>query len=187
MKPTLPTLALTLLYSFSIGCSPHAAPAPPIPAPGGTEGILRIGVYDSRAIAVAYAASPYHDKAIAKLAEEKSAADLAGDGRRAQAIKARGAALQTKLHLQGFARAPVDDLLDPVRDRLPEVAARAGVQVILPAPDWRDPAVQTVDLTDDLVSLYRPTPRTLRTVKELRAKKPVPVLDLLIADRSGDI
>ncbi|MCE5185955.1 MAG: hypothetical protein LLF76_07505 [Planctomycetaceae bacterium] len=49
--------------------------------------LLRVGVYDSRAIAIAYAASTYNEQQHQKLKAELDKAEAAGDAEKVKAIK----------------------------------------------------------------------------------------------------
>ena len=166
---TLFLISATLLAALPLGRSQASAPAR-----------LRIGTYDSRAVAVAYAASP-HNPVDAKL-REHAAAKAAGDRRKVAELEAWGEARQRALHRQGFARVPVDDLLEPVRARLPEAARAAGVDALVFGCTWSAEGVEVVDATDEVVALFEPSQKTLRTIAELRSKQPLD-LDELRADR----
>jgi hypothetical protein len=152
-------------------------PAAAAPAP------TRIGTYDGRAIAVAFAPSATHNNYIAELSKRAKEAEAAGDIQKVAELRAKGRALQTVRHLQAFANAPVDDILHHVRDKLPDVAQKAGVCAIVRGADFYDPSVETVDVTDQLVALFNPSERTLKTVKDIRKKMPLALETVLIAER----
>jgi hypothetical protein len=102
------------------GCGAVAGVAPGPAAPERPE-VRRIGVFESRAIAVAFASSKFGTQP-KELMEEYRKAEAAGNKKRMEELKGRGKKLQDKLHLQGFGRVPVDDLLAPVKDRIADVA-----------------------------------------------------------------
>lgn len=158
---------MRFLITLSILAAPLAAQPP-----------IRVGVYDSRAIAVAYTHSGHFQNLIHEKKKELEAAKAAGDTARAKALDDWGQAQQRQLHRQGFSRVPVGELLIPVRDRLPEAAARAGVQVIAAECDYSGPGVVVVDITDELVRLYDPSPRVLSIVKDMRAIPPLSLNEL---------
>ena len=162
MKASLLAIALVgaaLVTAFSHGRA-QSAPAE-----------LRIGTYDSRAVAGAYAASRFNP--VAAKMKELEAAKAAHDQHKVAELEAWGPAFQKALHRQGFGRVPVDDLLSQVRDRLPEAARKAGVQAIVFASDWNAESVQVVDVTSEVVELFEPTERTLATIAELRKTAPL--------------
>ena len=75
---------------------------------------------------------------------------------------------QDRLHQQGFGRAPVDDLLAPIRDRIPAICQAEGVERIVPVWSWAAVGKKQVDVTDRLVAEYKPSEKTLQTIAELR-------------------
>jgi len=142
---------------------------------------LRIGTYDSRAVAVAYAASRFNPVAAKK--KELDAAKAAGDQRKVAELEAWGPAFQKALHRQGFGRVPVDDLLANVKDRLPEAARKTGVEAIVFASDWSAEGVQVVDVTSEVAALFEPSERTLATIAELRKQAPLGLDEI---EKEGD-
>ncbi|MHC4218563.1 MAG: hypothetical protein ACYSU7_08935, partial [Planctomycetota bacterium] len=110
-------------------------------------------------------------------------AKAAGDGDRVKELEAWGEKAQRQLHRQGFGRVPVTDLLGHVKDRLPTVAQEAGVDAITFECNYLAPGVEKVDITLELVMLFDPSERTLRTVEELRQHEPV---DLDEIERNHD-
>lgn len=159
-------VAMSLVLAGGMG-APCAAQAP------GKAGPPRFGTYDTRAIAVAWAASRHNPAAGWRAELEKARA--AGDRDAVAALERRGRDLQRQLHFQGFGRVPVDDLLAHVRDRLAEVAAASGVQAIAMQCDWVAPGTSVVDITGAIVALYDPSPRTLNIIRDLKNRPPLPL------------
>lgn len=160
-------MRLLLLPLFAWGLlapAPHRIESAP-------EGGARIGTYDSRAIAIAYAPSRFNPVA-EKVAEQK-AARAAGDAERVRELEAWGEAHQRRLHRQGFSRVPVDDLLAHVQDGVAEVARRLDLDAVTMACDWVGADTVVVDVTDELVRLYAPSEHTLRTIEQLREQPPL--------------
>src|SRR5687768_10333735 len=73
--------------------------APAVRADGAPRVRVRIGTYDGRAIAVAFAPSPTHNARIAELMKQAKDAEAAGDTERVEELRAKGSALQTVRHL----------------------------------------------------------------------------------------
>lgn len=142
----------------------------------GTPAKARIGTYDNRAIAVAYAASRFSP--VPQRMEELRAAQAAHDDARVKELNAWGEAHQRSLHRQGFGRVPVDDLLDCVRASFPQVARDAGVDAIAWGLDFAGEGVERVDVTDALVALYEPSAKTRATIRELLERKPISLDEL---------
>ena len=149
------------------------AVAQPATAPGAAASRIRIGIYDNRAIAIAYAASEFNPVR-QKMAELK-AAKAAGDTKKIAELEAWGKDYQRLLHFQGFAHVPVGDLLEPVKAPIAKLAEAQQLSVIAADTDFSAAGVDVVDLTDDLVALFKPSDRTRQLVKMLRGQKPVPL------------
>ncbi|MFN0058461.1 MAG: hypothetical protein ACKVX7_08390 [Planctomycetota bacterium] len=168
---------LGLVLVLGVGVAVAIASAPE--SRGGREGAtldpppIRLGTYESRAIAVAYVHSRFNT-IVEKLTAELKAAEAAGDQTRAAEIRKQGERRQRQLHRQGFSNAPVDDLMVHIKDKLPAVCAAAKVQAIVAGVGYAGPEVEVVDVTDQLVKEFAPTERTLKMIAELRRQ---PVVD----------
>jgi hypothetical protein len=139
----------------------------------GDEGAkkLRVGVYDNRAIAIAYAPSKYNPVA-AKMKEYREAEE-AGDAEKMKELKSWGETHQRQLHRQGFGRVPVEDLLAHVKDKIPEVAKKARVDVIVFECTYAAENVEVVDVTMELAALFEPSEKTLKILQDLKDNPPV--------------
>ncbi len=139
----------------------------------------RIGTYDSRAIAVAYAGSPVQQKFIAPLRAAHQAAKQAGNRAEVEKLDAQGRALQQRAHRQAFSTAPVDDLLEQIAETLPAIRRDAGVTALVSIWDAdglaRHAGAERVDVTAALVDAFQPTARQRKTVDEIRKQKPLPL------------
>lgn len=139
------------------------------------QATIRVGTYDSRAIAIAFGRSDIAARQIAELRQKYADAKAAGDEKLEKELNEQGRARQVRMHLQAFSNAPVQDALDAVRDELSLVARDAGVVLITSAADFHDPSVELVDVTDELVHLFAPTDDTLRIIADCRKQKPLPI------------
>ena len=137
---------------------------------------IRIGTYDSRAIAIAYAHSRFNPVKEKWAAYEKAKA--AGDRDKIKELEAWGQEHQRQLHFQGFSRVPVDDLLAPVKDGVAKLARERNLAAITMSCDFTGAQVELVDVTDDLIKLYDPSEKTLKTARSVRAVKPVPLTQI---------
>jgi hypothetical protein len=160
-------VALGAGAALCVGQTKDAAPA---------AGKVRIGTYDNRSIAVAYAASR-HNPVKEKVADYERA-KAAGDRDAVKELESWGQSHQRLLHFQGFGHVPVADLLEPVQDGVKEVAKRRGLAAITMACDVTAGNVELVDVTEDLVKLYDPTEKTLKTALGVRSAKPVDLIRL---------
>jgi hypothetical protein len=144
---------------------------------------IRVGTYDSRAIAVAWVSSNMHRQWLAQLVAERDKAKAVGDEKKVQEIQARGGAEQARVHEQGFSTASVAGLMEKIGQEIPGVAKDAGVVLIVSKWEvmYKDPAIEYVDVTMPLVRKFSADPRVIRTVTELMNQPPIP-LDQLPAD-----
>ena len=137
----------------------------------------RIGVYDSRSIAVAFAGSAAHEKQLQQLIAEHKKAKEAGELDKVAKLEAEGNALQEKLHKQGFSTAPVGDLLCCISNALPEIQKSAGVTTIISKWDEAElkkhAGAATVDVTLKLVDAFLPNERQRKSAIEIQKHKPI--------------
>lgn len=142
--------------------------------PKGTK--IRIGTYDNRAITIAYVASRFNPTPEKR--REHAKAKAAGDQAKVKELEAWGPRFQRQLHFQGFGRAPVDDLLEPVKEQIAKLAREKQLAAITMSCDFTGDQVELVDVTEDLVKLFDPEEGTLQTVREIRKTKPVNLAEL---------
>jgi hypothetical protein len=137
---------------------------------------VTLGIFDSRAVAIAYANSERFETRMAGLLEDLDEARAAGDEARVAELEAFGPQLQKRLHEQGFSTAPVDDILEHIEEELPAIAKRAGVDVIVSKWDlvWRDPAAECVDVTGHLVDALQPDEKGRQWAMQIVDQEPIP-------------
>jgi hypothetical protein len=138
---------------------------------------LRIGVYDSRVIAIAYGNSPeFQDTLKPVMAEYQKARD-AGNEKRMKEIGAQMKLKQRRLHEEGFSPGSVIGIMATVKDSLPAVARDAGVDVIVSKweVNYQSPNVEIVDVTDQVAALFHTSERGKQWLKQIPAKPPVPI------------
>lgn len=151
---------------------PSSEPAPIGAMPTPEAGIVRIGVYDSRGVAIAWAQSEHNDTRGKKAAHQKAADE--GDEARVAELERWGAMRQRKMHFQGFGSYPVDAYIAEIRDRLPALLERRGLDAIV----WKHHAhrerVEIVDVTVDLMVLLGMDPaRAEETAREMSKHQPL--------------
>jgi hypothetical protein len=137
---------------------------------------LRIGVYDSRAVAVAYCSSAEFREAMKTVKTDYDKARAARDEKRMKELEARMKAQQRRQHEQGFSTGSVAPIIAKLESSLPAVAEQAGVQVIVSKWElnYRSPAAEVVDVTDQIVALFKVDQRALKQIEEIQAQPPLP-------------
>jgi NAD(P)H-dependent flavin oxidoreductase YrpB (nitropropane dioxygenase family) len=141
---------------------------------------LRIGVYDSRAIAIAYGNSAEFQQSLKSIHAEYNKAKEEKNDKRMKEIEAQMKLGQRRLHEQGFSTGSVAGFMVKIKDSLPVVAKKAGVQIIV--SKWelnhRSPDVEVVEVTDELVALFHPSEKVLGWVKDLKSHPPLPIEEI---------
>jgi hypothetical protein len=141
----------------------------------------RIGIYDSRAVAVAFVGSGVYKatagKKLAEMMAEYREAKARGDRRRVEELEAWGEAQQALLHKQGFSTAPVDGILQHIADQLPDIKRRANVERLVSKWDTQalsehKPA-EHVDVTMRLVEAFEPNEKQKTRAVEIQKCDPV--------------
>jgi hypothetical protein len=137
---------------------------------------LRIGVYDSRAVATAYANSNEFQEMLKAVHADYEKAKAAKDEKRMKEIDSRMQLQQRWLHEQVFSTGSVAGVVAKVKAALPGVAKKAGVQAIV--SKWelnhQGPDVEVVDVTEDLAVLF-PTSDNSQKWRGILKHAPVPM------------
>lgn len=137
---------------------------------------LRVGIYDSRAVAVAYANSTEFEFMKPIEADHKKAKETKDD-KRVKEIESWMKFRQTRAHEQAFSTGSVAPIMETVKDRLSEVAKQSGVQLIV--SKWevshQSSEIETVNVTDKIVELFHVSERGLKWSKEIQQKPPISI------------
>ena len=143
------------------------------------EPVRRVGTYDSRCLAVAYAGTGYFRQWLDPLRARMKEAKAAGDQELIAELDRQGRERQHEMHLQAFGTAPVDNILVHLADQLPGLMKAADVQVLVSVWDTEQLAaygdLERVDMTETLVDALQPDPRQRETALEIRKHEPVPM------------
>ena len=153
---------------------------------------VRVGIYDSRAVAYAWFGSAKHQKQLNDLMQTARAAKAAGDTNRFQELAAALRQQQDEIHREGFSTAPPVEALAELKDRLPEIQKAAGLTALI--SKWDDaalkkyPGAEQVDVTDTLVHEFiTPTPEQQKTISSLEKAVPLPLERCEELIRKGEI
>ena len=146
-----------------------------------TSGVkVRVGTFDSRAVAIAHVRSEAFDRHLKGLRAEYEKATAAGDEKRVKELEAQGPAGQELVHKQSFGTWPVDSILDKIKGKIPKIARLADVDVIVSKWDvvYQRPGVEFVDVTGLMVQPFHPDESTLKVIKGILKQAPVPLEEL---------
>lgn len=168
---TILALLLAIISSYVICSLAHADN----PDTKTEKAKIRVGTFDSRAIAIAYASSEEFNQSIKKLMEEHKKARAEGNEEKVKELESKGKAGQQKLHMQGFSTASVSDILEHIKDRIPDIAKQAGVDVIVSKWDmvYQAPNAEFVDVTDLMIKPFHPSEKALKWVEDIKKQPPI--------------
>jgi 1,2-phenylacetyl-CoA epoxidase PaaB subunit len=139
---------------------------------------VRVGVYDSRAVAYAHFWSDPHQKKQAESVAAARAAKQSGDTNEFQKYATAFRDEQANMHRQVFSIAPADAAMAAIHERIPEIEKQASVSALV--SKWDESALkqyknaEKVDVTDQLVREFiTPTDKQLKTIESIRKAEPL--------------
>ena len=126
---------------------------------------------------MAYYGSKAFNRQLNDLRAELKKAKAAGNEKRVKELEAEGPALQKLMHKQGFSTWPVDNILEKIKGKIPEIAKQVDVEVIVSKWDiiYQRSGVEFVDVTDLMVRPFNPDEDTRKTIKDIQKQDPVPL------------
>jgi len=138
---------------------------------------VKIGIYDSRAVAVAYSNSDSFQKDIENLMTQYKKAKEENNTKLVDALEKEGQLQQQLLHEQTFSVGTVSNIIDKIRDKLEEIAKKTGVSLIISKWEisYKDPSIEYIDVTSQIVDLFSPSKQTLIWIKDLQKQTPIPI------------
>lgn len=180
MKPLLSIICCCVAAGFvGLGfATPQAPSTAPAPA---TVAKTRIGVFDSRGVALAYGRSKRADCMLAKVEEIRKAHDQAkeaGNEKRVRELEAQAVAIQDEIHKQVFSGAPIPEVLALIKKDMPAIAKEANVALIAGDVLYHGDDVELVDVTLQMCAPFEPDAATLKMIKDVMSKPPVPESEL---------
>ena len=142
---------ITLLTSFGISTLKTVSPGSKI----------KIGIFDSRAVAYAYANSDMYKVEHQKTSKENTAMLESKDTAKWHEAMFNVCSENLLLHQRVFATGSAASILRKVETHLPALAKNAGVDIIVSKWEltWLDPNATLVDLTDSIAQLFIPLER----------------------------
>ena len=130
----------------------------------------RVGVFDERSLVVAYYRSSAGKDLVKAKMEELKVAKAAGDSAKVAALEKWGTEQQELAHRQLAGQAPITNILEYLKQFLPDVAQAAGVDVIPGSTLYLGTRVEKVDITDLLVARFNLDAGTREMIEKMRRK-----------------
>ena len=137
----------------------------------------KIGIYDSRAVAVAYAGSPTHEKWLATMKAERAKAKESGDDAAVVRIETEAKAQQAQMHQQAFSTASVADLLAEIPAEVERIRNTEGLVAMISR--WDEAELNKhgkagrIDVTPAIIDAFHPTERQRARALEIQKHKRV--------------
>jgi hypothetical protein len=142
---------------------------------------VRVGVFDSRGIAIAYAQSAAFQKQMQEFRAQGEKAKASNDAKLLAELESRAQTQQVLLHLQAFSIGSVSEILANYQADVAAVAKQANVSTIVSQFElaYQDPSVETVDVTEALVKRINASPGMTAMLASLKTNKPLSMLEAL--------
>ncbi len=134
------------------------------------NGMIKVGTFDPRTVALAYARSKTHGNFVKGVMAEHAAAKAAGNTRKMRELQSLMSRNQDDAHRQVFGVGPYDSLADQLKGILAEVAKAEGLSVIAPKLYWAADQVQTVDVTEAIITRLGTDEQTRKIIDEMNRK-----------------
>jgi len=129
-----------------------------------------VGTFDSRVIAVAYYNTEAHKSYVEGLKSEHAEAEASGDKERAQELETIGEASQELANKQAFSTWPVDNILEIIEGKIPEIAKQADVDLIVSKWNivYQRSGVEFIDVNDVIVKLFNPEEQMMQMLEQIK-------------------
>jgi ABC-type Na+ efflux pump permease subunit len=143
---------------------------------------VRIGTFDSRAVAIAYGNSAEGMAVVNNFRSELKKAKSAKNDSLVQRIEKIGPQYPVLSHLRAFSTGSVAEILAGHLADVDAIAQAARVQAIVSRFELiqRDANIDTVDVTSSLVRLFKPSERVLQWISGIGNQAPLSQLDVLM-------
>ena len=134
-----------------------------------TDKVSRIivGTFDSRAVTLAFGNSPQEAEFYKRYPEYVAPRA----GATPEEVEQWKINLKKRQFRQGFGRGDVGEFLDLIKDEIPKIAEKAGVDIIVSKWDieYQSPKVKLVDVTEALIQPFKPTEERLKIIRDVMA------------------
>ena len=143
--------------------------------PAYSSGKIRIGVYDSRMIAIANFQSEEFQKEMKDLRNEFNKAKEKKDTAMTKKLEEKGQLIQKILHDKGFGRGSVVEIIEKYPDVLKELATKEKLTAIVSKWElnYSSKDVQLVDITVKLMSALKYPEKVIKMYDEAKKNPPI--------------
>jgi Skp family chaperone for outer membrane proteins len=143
---------------------------------------IRVGIFDSRCVALAYGRSAEFMKEMDSIKTAHKNAAEEGNKEIVDELEQLGPTKQVLMHQQVFSNGSINNILEKIKDKLPAVARGNDLRMII--SKWEIPFIdgsfELVDITDQLVAMFGPDDATKKIIDSIKAMEPVPIEQISI-------
>jgi hypothetical protein len=133
---------------------------------------VRIGVYNTRAVALGFYRSPAWQKELRAKMVELDAAKRAGNAKAVEELEKWGKAQQDLAHKQVFGESPITNVLERIAPVLARVSKESELAGIAAAVAYTAPGVSTIEVTMRIVEGLEPDEKTRTMVRQFLDNPP---------------
>ncbi|MDP3150869.1 MAG: hypothetical protein Q8N83_17255 [Ignavibacteria bacterium] len=138
---------------------------------------LRIGVFDSRAVAVAFYNSKFstNQQIFASLGTRMKEAKEKDDKDAIAKIEREASLRQVMMHEQGFGRGSINNVTGAIKDKLAQLAKSENLSVIVSKWElvFSSADVVSIDVTEKIVDFFEPNEKIKSMMKEIMESEPL--------------
>lgn len=136
---------------------------------------LRVGVYDSRAIAVACFNSSMHKDPMVDLRNKMKTARDANDTKTISEIEWEAVIRQAIGHDKGFGSGSVMTEIEIVKKELSELAKKEKLDLVVSKWElaFKGEKTEIIDITDKIARFFKPDNKVLGWLEEFKKKAPI--------------
>ncbi len=136
---------------------------------------FRIGIFDSRCVALAYGRSTEFMKEMDNLRNDVAKAKEDGNQELVKELEQQGPTKQVLMHQQVFSNGSINNILEKIKDKFPAIAKENNFKMIL--SKWEisfiDESFELLDITDQLVAMFDPDDATKKIIDNIKVMEPV--------------
>ena len=146
-----------------------------LPSESSAQNKLRVGVYDSRAIAVACFNSNMYKDPMGELRNKMQAARDANDNKAISDIEWEATLRQAMGHEKGFGTGSVMTEIEIIKKEMKELARKEKLDLVVSKWElaFTGENVLIMDITDKLARLFKPNEKVLGWIGEMKKQNPV--------------
>lgn len=141
------------------------------------QGIQRIGVFDSRAVAVAYYNSKFSNaqEIFQALNKKMLEAKLKNDTVEIARIELEANLRQAMLHEQGFGTGSISGITESIKDKMVQLAEEENLSAIVSKWEvvFSNKNIELIDVTEKVAGFFEPDEKIKAMVKDIIQTEPV--------------